>query len=141
MQLCVISFTLVVSTNSFDSVGLGSSPGLWCRNMISFVIWPRFYVFFRSHSPPVPARAVPPPRPARPAANRPAPRLQSALPVALAMTLYMSRFWIEKARRKHQKQKSFFISAIEFLAQVHTIQQKNTDIFTVLPTPLLNPEP
>ena len=34
---------------------------------------------------------------------------------------HTSRFWVEKARRKRQNKKPFLISAIEVLAQVHTI--------------------
>jgi hypothetical protein len=78
---------LVVSTKSFSSVGLGSSPGLLCRIMISFVIWPNFYVFFSSTQPRPrpPAHSRRPARPARRKFARPPPRLPSALPVALAM--------------------------------------------------------
>ena len=34
---------------------------------------------------------------------------------------HMSRFWVEKARRKRQNINRVFFSAIEFLAQVHKI--------------------
>ena len=68
-------------------MGLGSSPGLLCRIMISFVIWPTFYVLFSSAQPRPrpPAHSRRPARPARRKSARPPPRLPSALPVALAM--------------------------------------------------------